>query len=104
MLLGDLTLVTLAVVVVRRYYFGEKIRQLLKEFGAARRVARDIENEDKTHRSPRHDGHQSRSRFLDLHKEYTNLAVSHIAGYGSFPAPWKLIKYFASSHRSNKEN
>lgn len=42
MIMGDLTVVTISVVVIRRYYFSNEIRVLLKRSAAGRQIAEDI--------------------------------------------------------------
>lgn len=104
MFMGDLTTVTISVVLVRRYFFGKRMSKLVQESGAARRVAEDIEEQDSRHHgnsqslSERQRSPPSRARRTQPDPERKPsrprqqqqhlLSGSHLSGYGSFPAPW----------------
>lgn len=93
MLIGDLTVVTISVVIVRRYYFSNRIRALLRESAAGRRIAEDIEKQHRarkkrTERLRFEDGDRSSRQGL---LSSTDHSKSHLKGYGAFPAPWDLI-------------
>lgn len=90
MFIGDLTVVTISVVIVRRYYFSKKIRVLLRESATGRRIAEDIEEQ-----------RQARKRRVERPKcedadrgpqrrqlSPADHSKSHLKGYGAFPAPW----------------
>ncbi|KAK5172204.1 uncharacterized protein LTR77_003842 [Saxophila tyrrhenica] len=106
MFLGDLTTVTISVVYIRRYFFSRRMSELVQESNAARRVAEDIEDQPEgsggngsSGRSRSHDwtpaknqaehsGRGEREPLRPRRKRDAPLADTHLAGYGSFPAPW----------------
>ena len=45
MLMGDLSLVSISVVVVRRYWFSKRIREFVQHSKTGKRIADDVENE-----------------------------------------------------------
>lgn len=98
MALGDLSIVSVSVVYVRRHFFGKKIRSTLKHSKAARRLAEDIEEQ----RRNRHDNEQETSASTsasDMRPHEDNDPVLHSPpvhrrsrgqlGYGGVPAPWQ---------------
>lgn len=109
MLMGDLSIVTISVVIVRRYYFSKEIRKLLSESRTGRRIAEDIEqrqlakkNRSESRRSKQskanHPGRPSsspRPRHLSAHQR----------GYGAFPAPWNSshVRRFFSRYTKKME-
>lgn len=90
MFIGDLTVVTISVVIVRRYYISKKISVLLRESAAGRRIAEDIEKQyrakKKRTEAPKYEnGDRSSQQGLLSPVDHSK---SHLKGYGSFPAPW----------------
>lgn len=97
MLLGDLTIVTISVVIVRRYHFGKKIRGFLEGSGAGRQIAQEIEDRrqaGKDHPERQDDGRpepsSERSRRSPSEMSRADRTQSHLSGYGSYPTPWNL--------------
>lgn len=91
MLMGDLTIVTISVVVVRRYYFSKKIRKLLQESQASRQVAEDIEQRQLVGKERGSEGSRSKhqaSKSRDPSPSRRKHLPAHQKGYGAFPAPW----------------
>ncbi|OQU95897.1 hypothetical protein CLAIMM_02057 [Cladophialophora immunda] len=100
MLMGDLSLVSISVVIVRRYFIGKYIREFLQHSQAAQRIASDIEADGCTPTgSDRPILQQARQRRPDAsrpprqeHSTMTKHSSSHgqhhLRGYGGFPAPW----------------
>lgn len=109
MLLGDLTIVTVSVVVVRRHYFSKHICHLLETSEAGRKIAADIARqrgngdaesgmEGVLSRSPAalpgesaNTGPTTGSYSLLKAERTSGIPKSHEAGYGSFPAPWNSV-------------
>ena len=123
MVMGDLTIVTISTVVVRRFYFSRKMSSLLEESSAGRRLAEDIEQQRSSddnvgqrtnglrkrttrpgHESPRQAEHGSKPTVSDQRRQI-NMNDPHITGYGSFPAPWHLNQWKRFAKRfNNTEN
>ena len=103
MLLGDLTIITLSVVWIRRYFFRRKLNDLLQHSRAAERIRNDIEHDQsqsstydngstpsqtqprerlKRSSQPGSDSRQSQLSDDAWTKEWHNY------GYGGFPTPW----------------
>lgn len=120
MLMGDLSIVTISVVVVRRHYFSKRISRLMAQSATFRRIAHDIENERESELGERGatgpanassvgDGDNSTNIHHRVHLPssgfdlLSELSQSHATGYGSFPAPWhsdnfhRLWKSFGTS-------
>ena len=108
--LGDLTIVTISVVVIRRYYFRKKIKDFLQHSEVGRDIAEDIErNADRRRANPRHSDQRTeasgftsdlerpdhldsvRQRVISDSAE-TVKSNNHLLpdGYGGFPAPWEF--------------
>ncbi|KAI9745271.1 MAG: hypothetical protein M1818_001551 [Claussenomyces sp. TS43310] len=90
MVMGDLTLVSISMVMVRRYYFGKKIKALLKTSKTGRDLAKEIEEGHQHHgnlRKRRKDMEdRPRTSYGDTSADF--LLPQH-RGYGGFPAPWE---------------
>ncbi len=104
MFMGDITIVTISVVYVRRYYFSKRMSQLVEESDAARRIAEDIEEQPEGSRSngeaqrrqvtppkghskspgAKHEAERPEPR----HRHREPLLHTHLTGYGSFSVPW----------------
>ena len=114
MALGDLSVVSVSVVYIRRYFFGRKIRSLLKHSKAAQRLAQDIEEqcEQRHHplatenadsgipsamHAPRiHHAQENANSEADMHRTRMHIPNAtmrrrhaHRHGYGGFPTPWE---------------
>jgi hypothetical protein len=102
MLMGDLTLVTVAVVYIRKHYFKKRLQELVEHNKVTRQVADDIE-EARQNRKPA--GQDGRMRPIDLQSSElrwrrkiqalwetppNQTRGSHVRGYGAFPAPWEM--------------
>jgi hypothetical protein len=110
MLMGDLTLVTVVVVFIRKHYFKRRIQELVEHNKVARQVADDIEEARQTREPRRQDGKlrpidlessklRRRWRMQALWEPPPNATQeSHVRGYGAFPAPWEMhmIRSFSS--------
>lgn len=105
MLMGDLTLVSISMVLVRRHFFGKRIRELISTSKAGRDIAKDIE-EGHARAAPAHTiissltprrlrsrnqepSTKSQALTADARKELQHLYLSHQRGYGGFPMPWE---------------
>lgn len=86
MLMGHLSIVTISVVIIRRYYFSKKIRKLLRESRTSRQVAEDIEQRQLVGKD-RPEGSTQRST-TNPPREPSRRLPTHQKGYGAFPAPW----------------
>ena len=117
--MGDLTIVTVVVVYIRRHYFKKRLREFVQTNQVAKQLADDIERahshgngetkhgdtngilsklKRKTSDSQR-DIQQGEAHLSELRKrkgqreesEVTRRQrqPSHVAGYGGFPAPWE---------------
>ena len=119
MLMGDLTIVTISVVIIRRHYFGKYIKEFLIHSRAGQRIAGDIERNENT---PSHSGHsvipRARQRrpnnLQDKDEDYTlyndrspRQRQHHVEGYGGFPSPWNrathLIRWSNDRVVGNKQ-
>ena len=103
MLMGELTLVSISMVIVRRYYFGKRIKDFLQHSKAGQRVAGDIEqNADHSGSSGRTSASQVRQRRHEQPRQEASGSSQnsttvarrsrqprHYTGYGGFPAPWQ---------------
>jgi hypothetical protein len=103
MLMGDLTIITVVVVYIRKRYFRKRLRELVERNKVARQVADDIE---KSHEGHRHQHiRNGRTRPVDLQafepRQRRKVPVSrenptkkatgsYARGYGGFPAPWEM--------------
>jgi hypothetical protein len=102
MLTGDLTLVTVAVVYIRKHYFKKRVKELVEHNKVARQVADYIEEARHTRKPSGQDG---RLRPIDLQSSElrwrrkiqvlweprpNQTRDSHVRGYGAFPAPWEM--------------
>ncbi|KIW98805.1 uncharacterized protein Z519_00468 [Cladophialophora bantiana CBS 173.52] len=100
MLMGDLSLVSTSVVVVRRYFFGKYIREFLQHSQAAQRIASDIEADGCPSTGSDHLAIQPARQRQRINPpvEQENATTPtrspsrrrqhYIRGYGGFPAPW----------------
>ncbi|EME42197.1 hypothetical protein DOTSEDRAFT_175094 [Dothistroma septosporum NZE10] len=98
MLMGDLTIVTISVVVVRRYFFSRSIDKLVKDSTTGRRLAEDIERQHgqqngapASHKAPTRPQNQHRTDRASWTSSRENdrlVPRSHLRGYGSFWTPW----------------
>ncbi|KAI9695015.1 MAG: hypothetical protein M1822_000632 [Bathelium mastoideum] len=131
MALGDLSIVSVSVVYVRRYFFGRKIRSLLKHSKAAQRLAQDIE-EGREHRNTalaegnansgsssamgaphKHHAEENANGGADIHQNRMHILNAmvrrrhaHRHGYGGFPTPWETEtwrKYVRLPDRFHKQ-
>ena len=119
MALGDLSIASVSVVYVRRYFFRKKIGTILKHSKAAQRIAEDLEYQQSsgsrrhngrlshrdssfssttdTHRANQHPSSLSSNHADGRHDHTAHLslrnrhqAVSIQHGYGGLPAPWEI--------------
>lgn len=127
MIMGKLTIVSISVVVLRRYYFRKRIKELVGQSATGRRVAEEIEEEreDGSGDSGGSDGQgtsapsrlakedrilSSRSRKESPGYERTPadyLSLSHRTEYGAFPAPWnshRIKNLWASSTHGKRRD
>lgn len=106
MLMGDLTLITVSVVVVRRHYFGKRIKELVTHSDAARRVAVDIERSASRHSttsyqpqdaqiSQRHPNQvvDDRAAHMQPRQSARHRYPRSMSGYGGFPSFWNSSLY-----------
>lgn len=114
MLAGDLSLVSVSVVIARRYFFGRKIRDFVTKSEAGKWVAADIEE----NRAARHQCSRSRPDAERTAAEHVAAMrrrgsppaapkdpprhPSHVTGYGGFPAPWDYFFKGARLHGFGK--
>ncbi len=121
--MGDLTIVTVAVVHIRRHYFKKRLREFVQTNQVAKQLADDIErahshgNGHTQHRetngiisklktktsNPQRDIQQGEAHLNELRQRKGQRGVSdmppkqrhlsHVKGYGGFPAPWET-RYF----------
>ncbi|KAK5085791.1 hypothetical protein LTR05_005079 [Lithohypha guttulata] len=122
MLLGDLSLVSISVVITRRYFFNKYMTNFLQHSKAGRRVANDVErNSSASGSSAQSDSSGQRRRLLkasgDLHKRSPVVKETksehrydqpHLSAYGGFPAPWHSVYWrkvwrFFESRLSSQE-
>jgi hypothetical protein len=101
MLMGDLTIVTVVVVYIRKHYFKKRLRELVEQNKVARQVADDIEKAHRrNHQHMRNGGvqpaivqpserQQRRQVLVSRHVSTEKAGDSHVRGYGAFPAPWE---------------
>ncbi|KAJ9656456.1 hypothetical protein H2198_004915 [Neophaeococcomyces mojaviensis] len=105
MLMGDLSLVTISVVIVRRYYFEKYMKEFLQHSKAGRRIVRDLEESETSSESsgrnmipaprrrrqtgPEHGQKQTYQAETFL----KNSKLQHTSGYGGFPTPWDSHHY-----------
>lgn len=88
--IGHLSIVTISVVIVRRYYFSKHIRKLLSESRTTRQVAEDIERrrlvgKDRPESSNNREANQ---RSAGRPRKPSRHRPAHQRGFGAFPAPW----------------
>lgn len=88
MLLGHLTIVTISIVAVRRYFFSKKVRKLLQESKTSRQVAEDIQCVGKERGSEGSRSKHQASKSREPSPSRREYLPSHQIGYGAFPAPW----------------
>lgn len=102
MLLGDLSLVSISVVVVRRYFFSKYMKDFVQHSRTGRRIAEDIEHQDssRSYASARSDSpvlarnrrqnlsSQNQSKSSRAQESSGTKHEHHISGYGGFPTPW----------------
>lgn len=106
MLMGDLTLATISVVVVRRHFFAKYMKEFLQHSRTGQRIAEDIESRDsRTQTSARNDAatvprqrrHGARAESPRKASEVQNppahMHEHHTSGYGGFPAPWQSNRW-----------
>lgn len=93
MLMGDLSIVSISVVLVRRYYFSKRIRGFLCQSQASRQIAEDIEERREKERagSSRRQGARQSAPSSGPGKISTGRWQSHLKGYGAYPSPWELL-------------
>ncbi|KAI9691945.1 MAG: hypothetical protein M1820_009653 [Bogoriella megaspora] len=98
MLMGDLSLVSISVVLVRRYYFGKYIEEFLQRSKAGQRVAGDIERNDASlaNRANRREQFSSQAEqnnrgMRTRSQEHKDPA--HVSSFGGFIAPWNRRFY-----------
>jgi hypothetical protein len=101
MLMGDLTIVTVVVVFIRKHYFKKRLRELVEHNKVARQVADDIEKvNEESHRRMRNAGKRTPDLQLSETRQRRNVPVSrgspanqardtYARGYGAFPALWE---------------
>ena len=99
MLMGDLSLVSISVVIVRRYYFAKYMKEFVQHSKAGQKVARDIEGHHRAFQQNCSDvssssREQLRPRNNESHVKPRNAEghppehSRHHLGYGGFPSPW----------------
>lgn len=98
MLMGDLSLITISVVVVRRCYFGRCIKDLVTHYEASERVAEDIERNpscDTSFRQRRTSDNRDDGRTTDarLRQPGRHISPQYLSGYGTFPSVWNNRLY-----------
>lgn len=125
--LGDITLVNISVVVIRRYYFRKDIKEFLERSEIGREVAEDIERQaswrgrdgrtaDNESTREAHANGRSIGLHVTGHDRPLELLRSrdpprssgspslrgkhslHVSGYGAFPAPWEIKRLHAPIH------
>ncbi|KAK3719147.1 hypothetical protein LTR37_004711 [Vermiconidia calcicola] len=115
MFVGDLTVVTISVVIARRFFFTRQMSELVEESGAGRRIAEDIEEQYEERRDqPKASNSRSEQSSRTTHESTRNpadakrslLDGTHLSDYGSFPAPWhtshfkNMARFFESRSKS----
>ena len=112
MLMGELTIVPISVVIIRRYYFSKRIHKLLRESRAGRHIAQDIQARQLGRKDQPESSKQRRaSKPRESKPSQQTRVPAHLRGYGFFPAPWdsnhvldlfrrfrKEINVFAAEH------
>ncbi|KAK5936819.1 hypothetical protein PMZ80_010938 [Knufia obscura] len=110
MLMGDLSLVTISVVVIRRHYFAKYMKEFIQHSKAGRRIAEDVERSDHASTSSTESTSMLRPRRQQLFQNgqtrpsvkkppLGHVRSQHASGYGGFPTPWdsglsrKLSRY-----------
>lgn len=101
MLMGDLSLVSISVVIVRRYFFTKYMKDFVQHSCTGQRIAEDVErnHSSSTYTSARHDRPEpphsrqratraGQSQSLQESGSLVRTRQPHISGYGGFPAPW----------------
>lgn len=99
MLMGDLTLVTISLVVIRRYWFQKRMKDFVQHSAAGRRLAEDIERDSSASTSSTQSTpllRRRRQKTSEAQREGSSggkQAQSHAysgnaSGYGGFPSLW----------------
>lgn len=90
MLLGDMTLVTASVVVVRRYYFSKRIKDLIQRSEAGRRIADDIEEQRQSEHGAAPTSREASNSVRAEHR--ISRLVAHPQRMMMFPWRWKALQ------------
>ena len=109
MILGNVVFVSAAVIVIRRYCFHKRLKDVVQHSLAAREIASDVENRDghndaasnqdgvakrrtntmRTSNSGRAFSRKSTSKRKGVH-QHSALPAHHLRGFGSIPTPWEI--------------
>ncbi|KAF2151659.1 TrkH-domain-containing protein, partial [Myriangium duriaei CBS 260.36] len=99
MILGDLSIVSISVVVVRRIFFRRRIDEWTHKHPAAQNILKRIDEElaEKAsasnylrHRTTRTDhARLTGDQPTDLHRNPRTTRTSHLSRFGGIPAPWE---------------
>ncbi|KAK5083273.1 hypothetical protein LTR70_008236 [Exophiala xenobiotica] len=104
MLMGDLSLVTISIVITRRYWFQKQMKDFVQHSAAGRRLAGDIERNphastSSTESAPllrqrRQKRSKNQQEDLSVGKQANgHVRSGHVSGYGGFPSLWHSWLY-----------